>query len=158
VIEHHRKLAVRLDDVREQQPDDLLVGHREDHVPAVAILEPRQLGSDRVVAPARPPDVGGMDHRHFDLLAADPIHLLADDLLDSLVDPEAERQERVDPGAELADVTGPEEKPVRHHLDVGGVVAQAREEQSGETHGAKNTRPEHHARRGPATFRPCPPT
>ena len=36
--------------------------------------------------------------------------LLADDLLDALVDPEAERQQRVDPRAELADVAGPEQQ------------------------------------------------
>ena len=38
--------------------DDLLVGHREDHVAAVAVLEPPQLWPDRVVPPARPPDIG----------------------------------------------------------------------------------------------------
>ena len=142
VIDHHRQLAVALDDVREEQPDDLLVGHRQDHVPAVAVLEPGQLRADRVVAPARPPDVGRVDDRHLHLLAADPVHLLADDLLDPLVDPEAERQERVDPRAELADVARPQEQAVRRHLRIGGVVAQGREEQLGETHGTKNTRPQ----------------
>ena len=79
-----------------RQADDLLVGHREDHVAAVAVLEPGQLRADRVVAAARPPDVGRVDDRHLHLLAADPVHLLADDLLDPLVDPVAERQQRVD--------------------------------------------------------------
>ena len=50
-----------------------------------------------VVAAALPPEVGRMDDRHLHLLAADRVHLLADDLLDPLVDPEAERQQRVDP-------------------------------------------------------------
>ena len=134
VVDHHRQLAIRLDDVGQQQADDLLVGHRQDHVAAVAVLEPGQLGPDRVVAAARPPDVGRVDDRHLHLLAADPVHLLADDLLDALVDPEPERQQRVDPGAELADVAGPDEQPVRRHLGVGRVVAQGREEEVGQAH------------------------
>jgi hypothetical protein len=38
-----------------------------------------------------------MDDRHLHLLAADPVLLLADDLLDAVVDALAERQQRVDP-------------------------------------------------------------
>ncbi len=140
VVEHHRQLAVGLDDVREEQPDDLLVGHREDHVALVAILEPRQLRPDRLVTAARLPDIGRMDDGHLELLAADPIHLLADDLLDALVDPEPERQQRVDPRPELADVAGPDEEPVRGHLGVGRVVAQRREEELAKTHGGKDSR------------------
>ena len=91
-----------------------------------AVLEPGQLGPDRVVAAARLPDVGRVDDRHLHLLAADPVDLLADDLLDPLVDAEAERQQRVDPGAELADVARPDEQPVGRHLRVGGIVAERR--------------------------------
>ena len=133
-------------------------GHRQDHLAPVTVLEPGQLGTDRVVASARFPDVGRMDDRHLDLLAADPVHLLADDLLDPLVHAESERQEGIDPGSELADVARPDEQPVRRHLGVGGIVAETREEEPGETHGAKNTRRGRRAIRGPATFRPCPPT
>ena len=66
---------------------------------------------------------------------ADPVHLLADDLLDPLVDPEAERQQRVDPGAELADVARPDEQAMRRHLGIGRVVAERGEEELGESHG-----------------------
>ena len=93
---------------REQERDDLLVGHREDHVALAAVLEPDQLRADLVVAAALLPDLGRMDDRHLHLLAADPVLLLADDLLDPLADPLAERQQRVDPRPELADVAGPE--------------------------------------------------
>ena len=117
-----------------QEPDDLLVGHREDHVAAVAVLEPAQLRADRLVAAARPPDVGRMDDRHLDLLATDRVLLLADDLLDTVVDALAERQQRVDPRSELADVARPEEETVRRHLGLGRVVAQGREEKLGEAH------------------------
>ncbi len=134
VIDHHRQLTPGLDDVGQQQPDDLLVGHRQDHLAPVAILEPGQLGADRVVASAGLPDVGRMDDRHLHLLAADPVHLLADDLLDALVDTEAERQQRVDPRSELADIARPQQQAMRRHLRIGGVVAQAREEEVGQTH------------------------
>ena len=71
----------------------------------------------------------GMDDRHLDLLAADRVLLLADHLLDAVVDPLAERQQRVDPGAELADVAGANEQSMRGHLDIGGVVAERGEEE-----------------------------
>jgi hypothetical protein len=140
VVEHHRQLTVRLDHVGQEQPDDLLVGHRQDHVPAVTVLEPGQLRPDRGVATARLPDVGRVDDRHLDLLAADPVHLLADDLLDSLVDPEPERQQRVDPGPQLTDVTRPDEQPVGRHFGVGGIVAERSEEELAQAHGGKNSR------------------
>ena len=72
VVDLLRELPPRPDDVGQQQADDLLVGHGQDHVASVAVLEPGQLGPDRVVAAARPPDVGRVDDRHLDLLAADP--------------------------------------------------------------------------------------
>ncbi len=139
VVDHHRQLAVRPHDLGQQDPDDLLVGHREHHVPPVAVLEPGQLGPDRVVAAARPPDVGGVDDRHLHLLAADPVLLLANDLLHAVVDALAQRQQRVDPGAQGTNVARPEQQPVRRHLDVGGIVAQRGEEQVGKAHGAKDT-------------------
>ena len=129
VIDLLGELPPRPDDVGQQQADDLLVGHGQDHVASVAVLEPGQLGPDRVVAAARPPDVGRVDDRHLDLLAADRVLLLADDLLDAVVDPLAERQQRVDPGTELADVAGADEQSMRRHLDIGGVVAERGEEE-----------------------------
>ena len=91
-------------------------------------------GSDRVEPAARAPDVGGVDDRHLHLLAADRVLLLADDLLDPVVDPLAERQQRVDPGTELADVARADEQAVRRHLGVGRIVAKGAEEELGETH------------------------
>ena len=135
VIDHHRELAVRLHDVAQQDPDDLLVGHREDHVPAVAVLEPAQLRADRVVAAAGPPDVGRVDHRHLHLLAADLVLLLADDLLDAVTDPLAQREQRIDARAELPQVAAPQQEPMGRHLGVGRVVAERGEEEVGQTHG-----------------------
>ena len=139
VVDDHRQLAVALDDVPQEVRDDLLVGHRQDHVVVPAVLEARHLGADHVVPAGLAPQVRRVDHRHLHLLAADRVELLADDLLDALVDAEAERQQRVDPGPELADVSRPEQQAVRRHLGLGGVVAERGEEQVGQTHGAKDT-------------------
>ena len=135
MVDLHRELAVRLDDVGEEDRDDLLVGERQDHVPAIAVLEATQLRTDRVVATARPPHVRRVDDRHLHLLRADPILLFADDLLDPVVDPLAERQERVDAGPELAHVARPDEEAMRRHLGIGRVVAERGEEEMGQSHG-----------------------
>jgi hypothetical protein len=156
VVEHHGQLAIGLDDVGQQQPDDLLVGHRQDHVPAIAILEPGQLGADRVVAPAGPPDVGRVDDRHLDLLGADPIHLLADHLLDALVDLKTERQQRIDARSELAHVTGPKQQPVRRHLGFARIVAKRCEEQLRQTHRRRIAAPLGPHPIHPDTVGPCP--
>ena len=135
VVDDHRQLAVAPDEVLEQERDDLFVGHREDHVPVAAVLEPDQLRADLEVAPALLPDLGRVDDRHLHLLAADPIDLLADDLLDPVAHALAERQQRVDPGAELAQIAGPDEQAVRRHLGVGRIVAERGEEQVAQAHG-----------------------
>ena len=130
-----RQLAIRLDDVGEQAGHHLLVGHRDDHLAAGAVLEPGQLRADGVVASRRLPHVGRVDDRHRHLLAADAVHLLADDLLDSLRHPEPQREQRVQPRAELAQVAGADEQAVGRHLGVGRVVAERGEEQLAQAHG-----------------------
>ncbi len=150
VVEHHGQLAIRPDDVGEEQPHDFLMGHCQDHLPAGPVLEPRQLRPDRVVPATGLPDVGRMDNRHLDFLAADPIHLLADHLFDPLADPEAERQQRIDAGSELTDVAGPDKQPMRRHVRVGRIVAERGEEELAQAHGGKNSR-----RGSLLAFRPC---
>ena len=140
VIELEGQLPVGTHDAAQQVGDDLLVCHREHHVPTCAVLEARHLGSDGVVAARLAPDIGRMDHRHQQLLAADRVLFLADDLLDPLGDPEAQRQQAVDPRAQLPDVAGPQEQAVRRHLGFGGVVAEAGKEQMAEAHGREGYR------------------
>ena len=135
VVDDHRQLAVALDDVAEKDGDDLLVGHRQDHVALAAILEPDQLRPDLCVAPTFLPDLGRVDDGHLHLLPADGIDLLADDLLDAVADPLAQRQQRIDARPELADVARAQQQPMRRHLGIGGVVAERGEEQVGESHG-----------------------
>ena len=102
-----------------------------------AVLEARHLGADLVVAPGLAPQVGRVHDRHLHLLPADGVDLLADDLLDPLLHPKAERQERVDAGSELAQVAAAHEQPMRRHLGIGRVVAQGGEEETREAHGRR---------------------
>ena len=134
VVDDHRQLAIAADEVAGELGDDLLVGHRDDRVAARAVLEPDHLVADLVVAPALLPQLGGMHDRHLHLLAADPVDLLADDLLHPLRHAKAERQQRVQPGAQLADVPGAQQQPMRRHLRLGRIVAKRGEEQVGQAH------------------------
>ena len=100
VVEDQRQVAVGADDLRDVRGDDLLVGHREHQLGALAVVQLEQL-LDRVAAGA-PPQLGRLQHRHQHLLAADRVHLLAHDRIDALVDPPAGGQPRPQPGADLA--------------------------------------------------------
>ncbi len=135
VVDDHGQLAIRLDDVLEEQRDDLLVSHRQDHVPFAAVLEADHLRADLEVATAVLPDLGRMDHRHLHLLAADPVDLLADHLLDAVGRPFAQGQQRVDARSELTDIAGAQQQSMRRHLRFGWVVAQGGEEEGRKSHG-----------------------
>ena len=126
VVEHLRQLLVRLELARVER-DRLLVRHREHERAAVAVLDLPELGD--VVAARRLPELGGRHDRHEHLLRADRVHLLADDLDDLLVDAPAERQERPEAGAHLADEPAAHEQLVAHGLRVGGSLAQGRKEE-----------------------------
>ena len=69
--------------------DRLLVGHRENVVAPVAVLEAEELLD--VVALRVLPQLDWSEHGHEHLLSTDRVHLLADDLHDLLVHPPAER-------------------------------------------------------------------
>ena len=92
-----------------------------------AVLDAEDLRE--LVATRRLPELGGRQHGREHLLRADRVHLLADDLLDLAVDAPAERQERPDARAHLADEAAAHEQLVRDRLRVGGVVAQRRQEE-----------------------------
>ena len=71
----------------------------------------------------------GVSSGREELLAADRVHLLADDLLDLAVDSPAERQVRPEPGADLADEAAAHEELVADRLGVGRILAQGRQEE-----------------------------
>ena len=85
---------------------------------ARAVGDVEDLGD--LVAAGRLPELDRGQHRREELLRADRVHLLADDLLDLAMDAPAERQERPQAGADLADEPAAHEQLVRGRLRVGG--------------------------------------
>ena len=118
VVEAERQVAVGAHHLGDVLRDGLLVRHRQHELGAPAVLELEQLG-DRVAAAALP-QLGRVQHRHQQLLAADRVHLLADDLHHLLVYAPAGRKERPQPGAELADQPRADHQLVRERLGVAG--------------------------------------
>ena len=109
---------------------DLFVSHGEAQVGALAVLE-----AEHVVAHAGPssgllPDLGGVDGGQEELLA-DGVHLLADDGDDLINGALAEREVRVNAGAELADVAGAQQQLVAGDLGVGGGFTKGGNEELG---------------------------
>ncbi len=123
-----RQLTVGPDFLRREPRDDLLVGHSEAHVTAVPVLEPEHLVLDVVPAARLLPELRGMEHRHRDLLTADPVHLVPDDRVDLVDGSLAEREVHVDPGGQLPYQTGADHQPVADRLGVGGILAESRDE------------------------------
>ena len=126
VIEHLRELPVRLELGRVER-ERLLVAHRQDERAAARVLQPEQ---DRDLDASRSlPQRGRRQHRREHLLRAERAELLADDVRDLLVNAPAERQERPEACADLADEPAADEQLVRRGLGIAGSLAQGRQEQ-----------------------------
>ena len=126
VVPELRQLLVGADLAR-VEGERLLVGQRQDELAAVAVGQVEDLGD--LVAAGRLPQLDRRQQRAEELLPADRVHLLADDLLDLPVDAPAERQVRPEPGAHLADEAAADEQLVADRLRVGRVLAQGRKEE-----------------------------
>ena len=85
---------------------DLLVGHAQDHVAPGAILKARHVAADGLPAAGLLPELGRVDDGQGDLLAADGVHLLAEDVFDLVLDPQRQGQVVEDAGGDLVDHAG----------------------------------------------------
>ena len=126
VVPDLRQVLVRLD-LPPVEGDRLLVRERQDVVAARAVLQAEEL-RDRDPS-RRLPELSRSEDRHEDLLRAEGVELLADDLLDLPVDAPAERHERPEAAGDLANEAAAHEQLVRDRLRVGGVLAQGRQEE-----------------------------
>ncbi len=112
LVDRERQVLVGVVEVLHHEGEHLLVGRAEQVVGALAVLEPED-----AVAVLGPP-VGrlvgllGQQRRERQLLGADAVHLLADDVLDLAQHLQAQRQPGVDAGRGAADVAGADEEPV----------------------------------------------
>src|SRR6266851_499783 len=135
-----REIAIGANLPRGQPRHDFLVRHAQAHVALVPVLEAEHLPADGVPAPRLLPDLRGMQHRHGQLLAADAIHLLADDGVDLLDDPQPDGQVDVDARRELADEPRADHELVADGLGVGRVLPQRGNERAGPAHGLGSAR------------------
>ena len=124
-----RQVPVGADVVRREPGHGLLVRHGKAHVPLAAVLQPEHLVADGVPAAGLLPDLGRVQHRHGHFLAADGVHLLADDLVDLVHHPLAQGKVDVQPGRKLAHVARPHHELVRDRLGVGRDLLQGRDEE-----------------------------
>jgi len=135
LVDHERHVAVALDLALEEVDDDLLVGGAEDELAFAAVLELHEDVGHGFVAAGFAPELGGLEGGHDDLLAADAVHLLADDLLDLAHDAPAEREVGEDAGGELLDEAGAEHELEVGAVGLGGGVAEGLAEEMGKAHG-----------------------
>jgi hypothetical protein len=115
----------------DRQGEQLFMGGAEQVVILATVLKPEDAVA--VFGPA----VGhlirrlGQQCRKQNLLSANGIHFVADDLLDLAQHPQAEGQPAVEPGADRTDVAGPDQELMARYLGVGRVIAQGAQEQLG---------------------------
>ncbi len=121
-----RKLLVRAQ-LRGQRRENLLVGHSQCELRALAVGEPEHLLAHDLPAAAALPDLRRVHVGQQYFLRADLVHLLPDDLDDLGPHPEGERQQRVVPGHELPNVPGAEQQPVARRTRVRRVVPEGRD-------------------------------
>ena len=131
MVDELGKLAIGADLAPRQVGHDLLVGHGQGHVAAGAVFPMHHLRVGRVPAAGLLPQVGRVNDRHGDLLAANGVHLLADDPLDLVHAAPGQRQVGVDACAQRLDEAGAQQQLVADQLRVGRRVAQGLEESTG---------------------------
>ncbi len=112
VVEVHRQRAIRRDVGAEDVGDHFLVGRPVEQIALVPVGDAQHLLAVGVVAPALPPQVGGLQCRHQDFDGAGAVLLLAHDLSHLGEDAGAERQPGINSGRLLAHQAGAQHQPV----------------------------------------------
>ncbi len=140
VVEDQGQVSVGAHGRADVAGDDLLVGHRQNHVGSATVVELEELID--LVASRSPPRLGWVEDRHQHLLAADRVHLLAHDLHDLLVNAPARWEPRPQPRADLPDEPGPDHQDVADRLGVGRRLTLGRKEVRGKAgHGLPKPNP-----------------
>jgi hypothetical protein len=127
-------IAVALDLAAGQIGDDLLVGGTEVVVATLAVLQPEQRVRKQIPAAGLPEVVGGQQRRQQHLLRPGAVHLFANDVLDPLQHPHAQRQEAVDARSHAPDVAGPGEQDVARARRIGRSFLQGGEKSAPVSH------------------------
>jgi len=138
VIDHDRQLTIRKDLRRRVRVNGLFVCVAHHELTPVVVLGAERDRLQRLPAAGRLPEVAGGQDGHLHLLAADAVHLLADDLLDLRRDAEAERQPGVQARRERAGDGGAEHQLVTTRLCISGRLAERASEQGRLSHGVNS--------------------
>jgi hypothetical protein len=109
---------------------DLLVGHAQAQLRALAIRQPKHILAHAGPTAGLFPELARVDGGQEKLLA-DAVHLLADDGHNLVNGPVAEEEVRVNACAELADIAGAQQELVAGNLGVGGSFAQSGDKEFG---------------------------
>ena len=134
LVQVHRQVAVRRELLGDDRRDDLFGRGRQAEAGLLAIEEAEHERAVGRVATGPLPELERLQDRQQGLLRAGPIHLLAHDLLDLAQHPVSEREPRVDPGRDPADVSGADEQPVAVDLGIGRIVTQRAQEEGRHPH------------------------
>ncbi len=100
------------------------MSHPEAQLSRFAVVQSEQLITHDLPAPALLPHLGRVQDGEEELLAADGVHLFADDLRDLTGDPQAQGQQGVGAGHQLANEARPNQQPVADGFRVGGILPQ----------------------------------
>ena len=116
----NRQLAITLQFPSRDIGNTFLMGRANAEFAPMPVLEPQQLGA--LFAPALRflPEFRGLYAGHQQFESAGAIHFLAYDPLDSLQNPEPQRQPAIQTGCEPADQACAHHQLVADHLCVGG--------------------------------------
>ena len=135
VVDDLRHLAIALDLLFGVLMHELLVRVADHELAAVVIGRSEGDRLERFPPPGLLPGLRGRQHRHLHLLRADPVLLLADDLLDLLGDTEPEREPRIEAGCERPRDRGAQQQTVAGRLSFGGCFAQGATKEVRLSHG-----------------------
>ena len=136
LVDRDRQLAVGADDALDEVGHHLLGRRRERVVVGAAILEAEHTGAHRLPAAGGLPELGGLEDRHYDLLGAGAVHLLADDALDLVQHAHSERQVGVEAAGGFLHESGADHELVRVDFGVARVLPERLYHQLRPFHGA----------------------
>ena len=135
VIEIERQAPVGFDVGAENLGDHFLVGRPVQQFALVAVGDAQHFRTVGVVAAALAPEVGELQRRHQQFQRAGAVLLLADDLLDLLQHPKAQRQPGIDAGRLLPHHAGAQHQPVRDDLGLFRILFQDGQKKPRQSHG-----------------------
>ncbi len=138
VIEIERQALVGFDVGAKDLGDHFLVGRTIQQFALVAVADAQHLRTIGVVAAAFAPEIGELQRRHQQFQRAGAVLFLADDLLDLLQHPKAERQPGVDAGRLLPHHARAQHQPMRDDLRLFRILFQDRQEETRQSHGSNS--------------------